>query len=184
MSDVERAVSDAAKPLAGIIQMSMVLRYGKLSQMTYVDWNTAVEPKVQETWNLHNATSSSDLDFFILFSSFGGFAGNAGQANYGAANTFLDAFVQYRHRSGLVASVIDVSVIADVGIVARTSGLLERFEKTGMRPIREMELLEAMTLAKQRSQVSPTETPEDGVYEIKSHIILGLNTTTPDFLAS
>jgi NAD(P)-dependent dehydrogenase (short-subunit alcohol dehydrogenase family) len=89
MSGVQLAVNGAAKSLAGIIQMSMVLRDVELGEMTYVDWNTAVEPKVQGTWNLHNATCSSDLDFFILFSSFGGFSGNAGQANYGAANTFL-----------------------------------------------------------------------------------------------
>lgn len=179
MSDVQGAVNGATRPVAGVIQMSMVLRDMELSKMTYADWNTAVEPKVQGTWNLHNATSSSNLDFFILFSSYGGFGGHTGQANYAAANTFLDAFTQYRHRNGLVASVIDVGVMADVGFVARTSGLLERLEKTVMRPVREKELLETMTLAKQRSRPLQTEVPENGVYESNSQILLGLITTTP-----
>jgi NAD(P)-dependent dehydrogenase (short-subunit alcohol dehydrogenase family)/acyl carrier protein len=201
MNDVQRAINLAPKPVARVIQMSMVLkvRYRThaelrghwrntnhlcaqdvgLSDMTFSDWNKAVEPKVQGTWNLHDATSSSDLDFFILFSSYGGFGGHTGQANYAAANTFLDAFVQYRHRNGLVASVIDVGVMADVGFVARTSGLLERLEKTVMRPVREKELLDTMTLAKERSKPSQTQLHDNGVYENRSQILLGLITNTP-----
>lgn len=147
--------------------------------MTFSDWTTAVEPKVQGTWNLHNATMSSNLDFFILFSSYGGFGGNTGQANYAAANTFLDAFVQYRHRNGLVASVIDVGVMADVGFVARTAGLLERLEKTVMRPVREKELLDTMILAKERSQPSQRRRHANEAYTSVSQILLGLVTNTP-----
>ena len=148
--------------------------------MSFSDWTTAVEPKVQGTWNLHKAVASLELDFFILFSSYGGFGGHSGQANYAAGNTFLDAFVQWRHKNGLVASVIDIGVMGDVGYVSRNTRLLERLGKTVMRPIREKEFLDTMTLAKERSKPSFTSRAQnDGGYENPSQILLGLVTNTP-----
>jgi hypothetical protein len=82
--------------------------------MCLSDWGAAIKPKVDGTWNLHEATKSSPLDFMVLFSSFSGIMGQRGQANYASANTFLDAFVQYRHANGLPASVLDIGPIEDV----------------------------------------------------------------------
>lgn len=147
--------------------------------MTFSDWITPVEPKVNGTWNLHNASLSSDLDFFVLFSSYSGFGGHSGQANYAAGNAFLDAFAQYRHRKGLVASVIDVGVMADVGYVARDTRLLQHLGKTIMRPVREQELLDTLLLAIQRSRPSPARSCDQVAYENPSQILLGLVTTIP-----
>lgn len=94
--------------------------------MSYEDWYTPVLPKVDGTWNLHK-TMGQDLDFFVLFSSTSGLMGQYGQANYAAANAFLDAFVQYRYSEGLAASVIDLGVMEDVGFVADSSNLLDYF---------------------------------------------------------
>lgn len=87
---------------------------GKLDEMSISDWEAAVKPKVDGTWNLHKATQSIPLDFMVMFSSFSGLVGQRGQANYASANTFLDAFVQYRHANGLAASVLDIGPIEDV----------------------------------------------------------------------
>ncbi|KAK6084146.1 polyketide synthase [Seiridium cupressi] len=102
-------------------------------------WKTYVlkDPEVQETGHLHEALPSSDLDLFILFLSYGSIAGQWGQANYVAVNTFLDAFVQYRHHNGLVASVIDVGAMDDVGFVSQNQGVLERPDRIGIGRRRE-----------------------------------------------
>jgi hypothetical protein len=109
IDDVSRAVHQA-RNLKGIMQCSMVLQDQAFPRMSLFDWKTATAPKVEGTWNLHNATLSAgiDLDFCVLFSSMSGVTGQAGQANYAGANTFLDSFVQYRTHLGLAAASIDM----------------------------------------------------------------------------
>lgn len=68
--------------------------------------------QVRGTWLLHEATIAAGitLDFFLLFSSLSGTLGTPGQANYAGANTFLDAFVQYRTNLSLAAAAINIEL--------------------------------------------------------------------------
>ncbi|KAF2158800.1 hypothetical protein M409DRAFT_71433 [Zasmidium cellare ATCC 36951] len=176
-ADVEQAVNIAAAPIAGAINMSMVLRDIALPELTYPDWKTCVEPKVNGTWNLHKYLPS-ELDFFILFSSYSGIAGQWGQANYSAANTFLDAFVQHRHGLGQSASVIDIGAMGEVGFVSQNQDIMTKFHKTGMRLLTENNLLNAMALAILRSTPHDTKTA-DGGYLQSSQILTGFETVVP-----
>lgn len=133
--------------------------------------------KVDGTRNLHNALPTG-LDFFILFSSYSGIAGQWGQANYSAANTFLDAFVQYRHHLGQNASVIDIGAMGEVGFVSQSADLMAKFEKTGMRLVMENDLLDAMTLAILCSSPSNTRS-SNGSYIQPSQILTGFETLVP-----
>jgi acyl carrier protein len=155
--------------------------------MTYEDWETAVSPKVQGTWNLHEALLGEQLDFFVLFSSISGIVGQWGQSNYAAANTFLDSFVQYRHRLGLPASVMDVGVMEDVGFVSQNSAILQQFKATGSYTLREQDLLDSLQLAIAKSgpQFSPTPSSlsSTGKYRVEfanpGQLIIGLRSTMP-----
>ncbi|OJJ78433.1 uncharacterized protein ASPGLDRAFT_62541 [Aspergillus glaucus CBS 516.65] len=119
--DVQRALSAAKYPIAGVLQMSMVLKDQMFSKMTFEEWTAALIPKVQGTWNLHYELQSTPLDFFVLFSSITGIMGFGSQANYAAANTFLDSFVKYRHSKQLPASVLDIGFMGDIGYAAEQS---------------------------------------------------------------
>lgn len=86
--------------------------------MSHKEWVATSLPKIDGTWNLHNALLDQPLDFFFMASSTATILNLPGQANYNAANTFLEAFCQYRHGLGLPASVLNVCPIDDVGFVA------------------------------------------------------------------
>ena len=89
--------------------------------MSFNDYNNVIQPKVAGAWNLHNALSMQTVDFFIMLSSAAGIIGNKGQAAYSAANTFMDAFAQYRVRQGLPATSIDLAAVSDVGYLAENA---------------------------------------------------------------
>ncbi|KAF5665038.1 polyketide synthase [Fusarium denticulatum] len=180
--DVCRAIAQAPN-LKGIIQASMVLRDENFIRMGLDDWNQAVAPKVTGTWNLHHATiqAGADLDFFVLFSSMSGVTGQAGQANYAGANTFLDAFVQYRTGLGLACSALDIGAVQDVGYVSQDEALLKRMKAVSAHGITETELMEALTAAilipQSSSGVGLDATDET---YIDNHTIgLGLSTNVP-----
>ncbi|KAL9115464.1 MAG: hypothetical protein Q9227_000785 [Pyrenula ochraceoflavens] len=125
-NDVKHAFSSAPVPIGGIVQGAMVVR-GKLYQaMTAEDYHVAVACKISGTWNLHNIAQEENLslDFFSMLSSTSGVAGQSGQANYVAANAFLDAFANYRRRMGLRANSIALGPMWDVGYMSRNKDTL------------------------------------------------------------
>ncbi|KAK1723031.1 beta-ketoacyl synthase domain-containing protein [Colletotrichum acutatum] len=154
MTDVVRMVDSATTPIAGVLHAAMVLQDVHFADMTFEQWHTTVSPKVQGTWNLHYALQAQrdPLDFFFLFSSLSGLGGQIGQANYAAANAFLDAFVQYRHSQGLVCSVLDIGIMEDIGVLARETNRLEALRSTSQHCLHEQDLLDAMELMINRSQ--------------------------------
>ncbi|KAL0942745.1 polyketide synthase [Colletotrichum truncatum] len=165
--DVQRAV-EAAPNLKGILQMSMVLRDLAWDKLTLDEWTQAASPKVEGTWNLHRATERIDLDFFVLFSSISGVIGQPGQANYAAANTFLDAFSLYRSSKGLPVAAVDIGAVDDIGVISNNENLRRAMLTTGAYMIKETELLEAVGAAMMMSRTSTN-----------ANFVLGLASTIP-----
>ena len=128
--------------------------------MSHNDWQEVLAPKVQGTWNLHTALEAQVLDFFVLFGSISGVIGQIGQANYGAANSFLDASVPYRHGRGLPCSTLDIGVMGDIGYISQRPKILTQLRSAGLQILQERDLLEALHLAILRSPPkSPTDNP-------------------------
>ena len=153
-------------------------------------WRTAVLPKVRGTWNLHNALSKQEepLDFFFLFSSVSGTAGQIGQANYAAGNTFMDAFVQYRHSLGLPASTLDIGIMEDVGFLAREKHLLDALKATSLHMLHEQDLLDSLELMIARSYPPHDNATDAAVarsarltsgYVSPGHVIIGMRSKLP-----
>jgi acyl transferase domain-containing protein/NADPH:quinone reductase-like Zn-dependent oxidoreductase/SAM-dependent methyltransferase len=82
--------------LDGVIHAAGVLKDGRAVEKTAADLAAVLAPKVSGTVNLDEATRHLRLDFFALFSSTASELGNIGQADYAAANGFLDRYAAYR----------------------------------------------------------------------------------------
>ncbi|KAI4264333.1 MAG: hypothetical protein L6R42_000544 [Xanthoria sp. 1 TBL-2021] len=139
LADVKRAFKEASAPVGGIIQGAMVLRDRPFTSMTIKEFHETIKSKVQGTWNLHNVAleQKQPLDFFTMLSSISGVVGQKGQANYAAANVFLDSFAVYRQKLGLAANCVDLGAIEDVGYMAVHSDLMVALDTSAWTPINE-----------------------------------------------
>jgi acyl transferase domain-containing protein/acyl carrier protein len=129
---VLQTISDSSVPLRGIIHAAMVLDDSTLRQLTPERFQRVLAPKVCGAWNLHQQTKSLPLDFFVMFSSGAAIVGNPGQANYVAANAFLDALAHHRRAAGLPALAVDWGMIGEVGYVSRREKIAEHLERQGL----------------------------------------------------
>ncbi|WP_186400374.1 non-ribosomal peptide synthetase [Stappia sp. P2PMeth1] len=82
--------------LDGVFHAAGVLRDEALKKKTATQLQEVFAPKVRGLVNLDRALGAAPLDFLVLFSSISGVLGNPGQADYGAANAFLDGFAEER----------------------------------------------------------------------------------------
>lgn len=137
--------------------------------MTVDDYHDAVTCKVTGTWHLHNVALKNNLtlDFFTMLSSTSGIAGQQGQANYTAANAFLDAFAVYRQGLGLNANSVALGPLWDVGYMSRNVENLPKTNTSSFTPITEPQFHKIIEYSI-KQQISPINK------ESSSHLITGM----------
>jgi NADPH:quinone reductase-like Zn-dependent oxidoreductase/acyl carrier protein len=106
-------------PLRGVVHAAMVIADDLIRNMDEAQLTAVFAPKIKGALNLHQFTKTLALDFFVLYSSATTFFGNPGQANYVAANYFLEALAAHRRACGLPATSAGWGPIDDVGYLAR-----------------------------------------------------------------
>ena len=109
------AAVPAAHPVTAVVHTAGLLDDGVVTSLSAEHIHRVLEPKVDGAWHLHELTRDLDLSAFVLFSSTSGLFGAAGQANYAAANTFLDALARHRRAQGMPATSLAWGLWAEGG---------------------------------------------------------------------
>jgi acyl transferase domain-containing protein/D-arabinose 1-dehydrogenase-like Zn-dependent alcohol dehydrogenase/acyl carrier protein len=149
----------ADRPLGTVIHAAGQLDDGVISSLTPSRMTRVLAAKLDGALNLHELTAEVPLCAFVLFSSAVATLGAAGQANYAAANAFLDALALHRRAHGLPAVSLgwglwDLSVGMGVALSAADHSRLARSGLRALPAERALDLLEA-SVAADRAQLLP-----------------------------
>lgn len=119
-------VAEAAQlgPVGGVFNLAMVLRDAMLENQTPELFLDVSKPKYDGTVNLDRVTREAcpELDYFVAFSSVSCGRGNAGQTNYGFANSTMERVCEQRRHDGLPGLAVQWGAIGDVGVVLESMG--------------------------------------------------------------
>ncbi len=133
-------VGQLQRPLSAVFHTAGVLDDAVVTSLTPERMDAVLRAKVTAVWNLHELTRDLHVSAFVMFSSMAGLVGSSGQANYAAANSFLDALAAHRRAQGRPAislgwglweqasgmtgdlGTVDFARFARDGIVAMSAG--------------------------------------------------------------
>ncbi|MEU6561289.1 SDR family NAD(P)-dependent oxidoreductase [Nocardia nova] len=122
--------------ISGVVHAAGVLDDATIEALDENSVEAVLRPKVDGALHLHHATAHLNPPLFVLFSSAAGILGSPGQANYAAANAFLDALAVHRRASGLSGQSLAWSVW-EIGLPNSASGSAQdRLRRAGLPPIR------------------------------------------------
>jgi acyl carrier protein len=114
------------RPLTAVIHAAGIVDDGTTAALSADAVEAVLRPKVDGAWNLHELTRHAELRAFVLFSSVTAIVGNAGQGNYAAANTFLDALAHHRRARGLAATSLAW------GLWEHADGMMRHLDEVGL----------------------------------------------------
>jgi myxalamid-type polyketide synthase MxaE and MxaD len=137
-ADVKCALESVRRwgpPLGGVVHAAGVVDDRTLLELSREQIHRVLAPKVQGTWSLHEGTLGDALDFFVMYSSAASVLGSPGQANYAAANAFMDALAHARHGLGLPATSIHWGPFSEVGMAAAQENRGSRLSNRGLGSI-------------------------------------------------
>ncbi|KAL9004067.1 MAG: hypothetical protein Q9188_003102 [Gyalolechia gomerana] len=131
----------SSRPIRGIVHAAVSYLDLTFDKLSCSQWNESLSAKVEGTKNLHEATLSMSLDFFVMTTSALSVYAFATQGAYTAANNFQDAFARHRRQMGLPASTISFSLIQEVTNVGTDAVTVDLFNRNKTLTLGESQFL-------------------------------------------
>lgn len=132
-------------PIRGVFHAAGALSDASIANQDGARFDTVARAKLDGSWCLHRFTQDDPLEIMVLFSSVSGTFGAPGQANYAAANTFMDGLAAWRQARGQPALSVGWGPWAADGMAARLSAAQQtRMKRSGMGFLESAAALEAM----------------------------------------
>ena len=153
VAEVLDRIAGSMPPLRGVIHAAMVLDDALLHEFDDNRMRTAMAPKANGAWILHQKTLDLPLDMFVMFSSFSSIIGTTRQGNYVAGNAFLDSLAHHREALGLPALTVNWGVVAGAGYVAQSADLLQKLEQFGFKSLPVQQMLNILGVLLQEKAV-------------------------------
>ncbi|EDX86159.1 KR domain family [Synechococcus sp. PCC 7335] len=153
--DLVHTLQSTSAPLKGLFHLAGEIDDGVLQQQSWITFECVLSAKVTGTWNLHQVTQDMSLDYFVMFSSVASLLGSVGQANYAAANSFLDAIAHFRRQQGLPGLSINWAAWAGSGL-ADTPEVEQRLKRAGIpliEPETALEILDWLLSSTEDAQI-------------------------------
>ncbi|CAM5690041.1 Thioester reductase-like protein OS=Streptomyces albaduncus OX=68172 GN=FHS32_006086 PE=4 SV=1 [Streptomyces griseoloalbus] len=123
--------------IGAVVHTAGAVDDGILPSLTAERLSRVLRPKVDAAVHLHELVRENGVERFVLYSSAAGIMGGPGQANYAAANTFLDAFAHHLRSRGVPATSIAWGLWAEAsGLSGSATGDLRPTALRGTRPLR------------------------------------------------
>jgi len=129
---VVQALKQNNMKIKGVIHAAGIIEDKMIKDLTWSSFANVFKTKVGGTYHLHHALKDEGLDFFIMMSSISSVVGNMGQANYAAANYFMNIFAEYRRILGLPAMSICWGPWEDAGMATSNNDILRNIENKGL----------------------------------------------------
>lgn len=143
MTEALATIEQTGAPLKGIFHLAAVIHDGLVLNLTDDDMHQVLSAKYQSAQIIDTLTRTYALDFFVLFSSTASILGAKGQANYAAANGFLDGLAHARHQQNLPALSINWGPFNGIGMTKPFTSALQQHGFRLLEPT-QMNLLDAL----------------------------------------
>ncbi|MEU8872215.1 SDR family NAD(P)-dependent oxidoreductase [Streptomyces javensis] len=136
-------------PLRTVLHLAGTTVDRAFEELTEEDFEEVFAAKAYGAVHLAESLRGHDLNAFVLFSSASSVIGSAGQANYAAANGFLDGFAASLRAAGVPATSVNWGpwVPEFMGGLAASPAAVRAAERVGIRSLTDSEAGELLRLA-------------------------------------
>lgn len=154
LASIFSSAERSGHPVVGVVHSAGVIDDKMIGDLDWASFERVMAAKVAGACNLNAHMKKTSDEFFVLFSSATSAIGNVGQANYAAANAFLDSLAHHRMAKGLPGLSINWGPWADIGMAAGIDA--GAFESTGLgllKPSKGLDIMEQCMVQSSSAQI-------------------------------